>query len=93
MIGAAGMVAEFLWKAGNDPDRMDDIYDLLDDPDCMSRSDWRMSGLKCGAAFTNTQREEIEAVIDLLSGPLWLELLAQARTLIIESRDIYVWGE
>jgi hypothetical protein len=92
MIGVAGMIAEYLWKAGNDPDRMDDIYDLLDDPDCMSESDWRMAGLDCGAVLTETQRREIEAVIDLLSGPLWSELLGQARTLIIESRDIYVWG-
>ena len=36
--------------------------------------------------------EEIESVIDLLSGPLWSELLAQARTLIIESRDIYTYN-
>jgi hypothetical protein len=92
MIGVAGMVAENLWKAGNDPDRMDDIYDLLDDPNCMSESDWRNAGLEYGAALTETQWREIEAVIDLLRGPLWSELLRRARTLIIESRDTYVWG-
>ena len=89
MIGVAGMVAENLWKAGNDPDRMDDIYDLLDDPNCMSESDWRNGGLDCGAGLTETQQHEIESVIDLLCGPLRSELLAQARNLIIESRDIY----
>jgi hypothetical protein len=88
MIGVAGMVAENLWKAGFDPDRMDDIYDLLDDPNCMSESDWCNAGLDCGAVLTETQRCEIEAVIDLLSGPLRPELLVQARRLIIESRDI-----
>ena len=55
MIGVAGMVAENLWKAGNDPDRMDDIYDLLDDPNCMSESDWRNGGLDCGAGLTETR--------------------------------------
>ena len=89
MIGVAGMVAENLWKAGNNPDRMDDIYDLLDDPNCMSKSDWRNGGLDCGAGLTETQQHEIESVIDLLCGPLRSELLAQARNLIIESRDIY----
>ena len=84
MIGVAGMIAVNLWNAGNDLDRMDYIYDSLDDPYCMSESDWRVAGLKCGAGFTDTQREKIEAVIDLLSGLLWSELLAQARTLIIE---------
>ena len=93
MIGVAGMVAVNLWKAGNDPDRMDYIYNLLDDPNCMSKSDWREAGLKCGAVLTETQRSQIEAVIDLLCGPLRSELLAQARKLIIESRDSYIWGE
>lgn len=92
MIGVAGMVAVNLWNAGNDLDRMDYIYNSLDDPDCMSESDWREAGLVCGAAFTDAQREEIEAVIDLLSGPLWSELLAQARTLIIKSRDSYTYN-
>jgi hypothetical protein len=52
MMGVAGMVAEDLWKAGNDPDRMDDIYDLLDDPSCMSESDWCTAGLDRDAVFT-----------------------------------------
>ena len=60
---------------------------VLDDPHCMSESDWRKAGLDCGALLTETQRCEIEAVIDLLSGPLRLELLGQARKLIVESRD------
>ena len=92
MIGVAGMVAEELWKAGNDPDRMDDLYDLLDDPNCMSESDWCNAGLDRDTAFTKKQRREIEAVIDLLSGALWSELLVQARRLIIESRDIYIYN-
>jgi hypothetical protein len=89
MIGVAGMVAANLWKAGNDPERMDDIFDLLDDPNCMSESDWCHAGLDCGAVLTETQWREIEAVIDLLCGPLRLALLGQARKLIIESRDSY----
>ena len=89
MIGVAGMVGENLSRAGNDPDRMDDIYDVLDDPNCMSESDWHNAGLDYGAGFTETQQHEIESVIDLLCGPLRSELLAQARKLIIESRDIY----
>jgi hypothetical protein len=92
MIGVAGMIAENLWKAGNDPGRMDSIYDLLDDPNCMSESDWRNAGLNCDNGWTKTQHRQIEAVIDLLSGPLWSELLATARKLIVESRDSYVWG-
>jgi hypothetical protein len=87
MIGVAGMVAEYLWKAGNDPDRMEDIYDLLDDPNCMSESDWCKAGLDRDGGFTKKQRRQIEDVIRLLGGPLWPELLKQARTLIIESRD------
>ena len=92
MIGIAGMVAESLWKAGNERDCMDNIYDLLDDPNCMSESDWRTAGLDCDGGWTDTQCREIEAVIDLLSGPLLSEFLGHARRLIIESRDIYVWG-
>jgi hypothetical protein len=69
MIGVAGMVAESLWKAGNDPDRMEDIYDLLDDPNCMSESDWCTAGLDRDAGFTKKQRRQIEAVIYLLCGP------------------------
>jgi hypothetical protein len=92
MIGVAGMIAENLWKARNDPGLMDSIYDLLDDPNCMSESDWRNAGLDCDNGWTKTQHRQIEAVIDLLSGPLWSELLGQARKLIIESRDSYVWG-
>jgi hypothetical protein len=86
MIGVAGMLAENLWKAGNDRDRMDDIYDLLDDPNCMSESDWCNAGLDRDAVLTETQWHTIEAVIDLLCGPLRSELLAQARKLIVESR-------
>jgi hypothetical protein len=90
MIAVAGMIAENLWKAGNDPDRMDNIYDVLDDPNCMSEADWCNAGLdRDDPVFTETQQREIEAVIDLLSGPLLSELLVQARKLIIESRDIY----
>ena len=92
MIGVAGMVAEELWKAGNDPNRMGSIYDLLDDPNCMSESDWCTAGLHPDAGLTKTQRRAIEAVIDLLCGPLRSELLAQARKLIIESRDICTYN-
>lgn len=89
MIGVAGMIAENLWKARNDLGLMDSIYDLLDDPNCMSESDWRNAGIDCDTGWTKTQHRQIEAVIDLLSGPLRSELLRQARKLIIESRDIY----
>jgi hypothetical protein len=88
MIGVAGMVAEALWKAGNDPCRMDSISDMLDDPNCMSESDWRAAGIDHDSGWTTTQGRAIERVIDLLSGPLRAELLAQARKLIFESRYI-----
>jgi hypothetical protein len=88
MIGVAGMIAEQLWLAGNDPDRMDNIYDLMDDPNCMSESDWCGAGIDRDAGLTEVQCPQIEAAIDLLSGPLWSELLRQARRLIVESRDI-----
>ena len=93
MIGVAGMIAENLWKSRNDPGLMDSIYDLLDDPNCMSESDWRNAGIDCDNGWTKTtQHRQIEAVIDLRSGPLWSELLRRARKLIIESRDSYVLG-
>jgi hypothetical protein len=86
MIGVAGMVAEALWKAGNDPCRMDSISDILDDPNCMSESDWRTAGIDPDSGWTTTQERAIERVTDLLRGPLRVELLAQARKLIFESR-------
>ncbi len=92
MIGVAGMVAEELWKAGNDPNRMGSIYDLLDDPNRMSESDWCTAGLHPEAEITTTQLRAIEAVIELLCGPLRSQLLAQARKLIIESRHIYTYN-
>ena len=39
MIGVAGMVAENCGKPGMIQIAWTDIYDLLDDPDCMSNSD------------------------------------------------------
>jgi hypothetical protein len=87
LIGVAGMVAENLWKAGNDPNRMDNIYDLLDDPNCMSKSDWCIAGFNRDAVFTRIQLRAMEAVIDLLCGPLRQELLRLARELIVESRN------
>ena len=92
MIAVAGMIAEELWKAGNDPNRMDSIYDLLDDPNRMSESDWRNAGLIHDAGLTNAQLRAIEAVIDLLSRPLLSELLRQARRLISETRDSYTYS-
>ena len=58
MIGVAGMIAENLWKARNDLGLMDSIYDLLDDPNCMSESDWRNAGLNrdTGGLKPNTVR-------------------------------------
>ena len=88
MIGVAGMLAETLWKARNDYICIDDIFDLLGDPNCMSPSDWCQAGLDRDAGFTHEQQRQIEAAFDLLRGPLWAELLAQARKLVIESRDI-----
>ena len=92
MIAVAGMIAEELWKVGNDPNRMDSICDLLDDPNRMSESDWRNAGLIHDGAITTIQLRAMEAVIDLLSGPLLSELLRQARRLIIESRDSYTYN-
>ena len=90
MIGVAGMIAEALCKGENDPYGvdMDFMYDLLDDPDCMSESDWQLAGLTYGEGFTKKEFRQIDAAFDLLSGPLWSEVLKRARTMIIESRDI-----
>jgi hypothetical protein len=52
MIGVAGVIAAALWDAGNDLEQMDDLYDLLDDPYCMSASDWSLAGLSPNAGFT-----------------------------------------
>jgi hypothetical protein len=60
----------------------------MDDPRCMSESDWRGAGLNPDAGFAEEQQRQIEAVIDLLSGPLWSQLPGKARNLIIESHNI-----
>jgi hypothetical protein len=86
MIAIAGLIAEALWRAGDDLEPMD-IYDMLDDPYCMSESDWQGAGLNPDVGFTRKQQREIDEAFDLLRGPLWPELLRQARTLIIESRE------
>ena len=83
MIGVAGMMAETLWKARNDLICIDDVFDLLDDQNCMSDSDWCQAGLDRDAGFTDEQRRQIEVAFDLLRGPLWSELLRQARKLIV----------
>ena len=89
MIGVAGMMAETLWKARNDLICIDDVFDLLDDQNCISDLDWcqkRVSDRDAG--FTDEQRRQIEVAFDLLRGPLWSELLRQARKLIVELRYI-----
>ena len=50
------------------------------------RGEHPAAGLDRDAVLTESQWHAIEAVIDLLSGLLRSELLAQARKLIVESR-------
>jgi hypothetical protein len=84
MLGIAGMIAEAVW---DDPDMLDCVDDLLLDPECMSESDRRKAGLDFDERLNEEQRCQIEAVIDLLRGPLRSELFRQARKIIVEARD------
>jgi hypothetical protein len=81
LVAVAGSVAEFCWRG----DEIDLFYWY--EPEVMSESDWEMADCSPGqpdrACFT-----AIEEVGELLGRgrPLWGELIANARRLIVNSR-------
>jgi hypothetical protein len=81
MVGCAGAVAELCW------DRECIDPDYWTDPDMMSTSDWRLSGCEPGEP-DDLCIEAIKNLEGLLSegGPLWVNLLRQARRLIMDVR-------
>jgi hypothetical protein len=82
MIAVAGSVAELCWG------RQDVSHDFWEDPDQMSPTDWEMAGCKPGEV-NRPLITAIYKVADLLhweTGPLWNQLLAVARSLILLSR-------
>jgi hypothetical protein len=86
MVGVAGTAATILVQ-----DRAFEIHpftiaDLLDDPDIMSESDWRLAGLACNSVRTAAQTKAIVRTFELLRGPLWPLLLHEARKLIVTSQ-------
>jgi len=81
MLGCAGAAAELCWQH-------EDIHpDYWIEADRMSESDWRLAGCP-PAEPDDTCIEAIEELQHLLSedGPLWSDLLRQARQLIVEAR-------
>jgi len=80
-LGCAGVAAELVW-------RREDLHpDHWIEAGHMSASDWRLSGCEPGEP-DDLCIEAIEELQYLLSedGPLWSDLLRQARQLIIEAR-------
>ena len=81
MLGCAGAAAELCW-------RREDIHpDYWIEADRMSDSDWRLADCPLGEP-DDMCIEAIEELQCLLSedGPLWSDLLRQARQLIVEAR-------
>ena len=81
MLGCAGAAAELCWQ------REDVHPDCWIEADRMSESDWRLAGCPLGEP-DDMCIEAIEELQCLLSedGPLWSDLLRQARQLIVEAR-------
>ncbi len=81
MLGCAGAMAELCWKG----EYIDPGY--WTEPEMMSPSDWRLCGCEPGEP-DKVCIEAIERLQYLLSddGPLWGELLREARRLIVTSR-------
>ena len=81
MLGCAGAAAELCWQH-------EDLHpDYWIDADHMSESDWRLAGCPLGEP-DDICVEAIEELQHLLSedGPLWSDLLRQARQLMVEAR-------
>ena len=81
MLGCAGAAAELCWQH-------EDIHpDHWIEADHMSEADWRLAGCALGEP-DDICIEAIEELQHLLSedGPLWSDLLRQARQLIVEAR-------
>jgi len=81
MLGCAGAAAELSWQR-------DDIHpDHWIAADHMSEADWRLAGCDPGEP-DDLCVEAIAELQDLLAedGPLWSDLLRQARRLIVEAR-------
>ena len=81
MLGCAGAMAELSWQR-------EDIHpDYWIEADRMSESDWRLAGCQFGEP-DDICIEAIEELEYLLSedGPLWSDLLREARQLIIDAR-------
>jgi len=81
MLGCAGAVAQICWQR----DYLDPDY--WTDADMMSASDWRLSGCEPGKP-NDSCIEAIEKLHYLLSdgGPLWSDLVREARRLIVAIR-------
>ena len=81
MVGCAGAAAELCWRR--------EYFDLnyWTDADMLSSFDWRLSGCDPGEP-DDSCIEAIERLEYLLSedGPLWSDLLREARRLIVDSR-------
>ena len=81
MLGCAGAAAELRWQH-------EDIHpDHGIEADRMSESDWRLAGCPLGEP-DDMCLEALEELQYLLSedGPLWSDLLRQARQLIVDAR-------
>ena len=81
MLGCAGAAAELCWQH-------EDIHpDHWIEADRMSECDWRLAGCPLGEP-DDICIEAIEELQCLLSedGPLWSDLLRQARQLVVDAR-------
>jgi hypothetical protein len=79
-VGCAGAAAELCWSG----EYIDPFY--WDDPEIMSPSDWRL----CDCEPGEPAQVCIEAIYDLRcllpGGPMWREILQEARRLIVDCR-------
>lgn len=82
MVGCAGAVAELSWC------REDVEPTIWGELDLMSPSDWGLCGVARPGVLDDLCVEALERLEYFLSegGPLWSEMLRQARRLIVEAR-------
>ena len=86
MVGVAGLVAEACWNGKN----FDHLFDAIADcPEYMSQSDWDLSDCLPGEPskqFCDAMEQAFE-LLNRETGKLWKSLLAEARGLIVQTRQ------
>lgn len=95
LIAVAGFVAELVWRRQDDESSEDwaPVCYRLEFPDAMSETDWNLAGCEPGDP-DDALLAAAEQVVEMIrrAGPLWPEIVREARRMIVESRPRYAKG-